>query len=105
VSGVLAVDAKPAHLFAESERYQLGILANFAAIALANAQLIEELKEQAAAGPEPVVLETEPAEDTVSADVLAASIAEAQRLSSELRNLADAAQSLVSQLEQPSDDR
>lgn len=105
VGGVLAVDAKPAHIFAESDRYQLGILANYAATALANAQLIEALKEQLAAGPEPEEIETETVEDTVSSAVLEAGIAEAQRLARELQELADAAQSLASQLEQPGDER
>ena len=104
VSGVLAVDAKPAHIFAESDRYQLGILANYAATALANAQLIEALKKQVATGPAAVVAEQETEEETVSAAALAASVAEAQRLSSELRSLADAAQSLASRLESPGDD-
>jgi adenylate cyclase len=104
VSGVLAVDAKPAHIFAESDRYQLGILSNYAATALANAQLIEELKKQVATGPEAVIAEKETEEETASAAALAASIAEAQRLSSELRGLADAAQSLASRLEKPGDD-
>jgi two-component system NtrC family sensor kinase len=103
VSGVLAVDAKPVHIFAESDRYQLGILANYVAISLANAQLIAELKEQLAAGPEPMNSEIESTRDTVPAVALAASIAEAQRLSSELRDLADAAQILASQLEEPGD--
>jgi GAF domain-containing protein len=104
VGGVLAVDAKPTHIFAESDRYQLGILANYAATALANAQLIENLKEQVAANPVPERIETETVEDSVPSAVLEAGISEAQRLARELQELADAAQSLASQLEQPGDE-
>jgi two-component system NtrC family sensor kinase len=104
VGGVLAVDAKPAHIFAEGDRYLLGILASYVVTALANAQLIEELKEQVAAGPKPVIAKAETVEGTMPAAALEASIAKAHRLSNELRELADAAQSLASQLEQSGND-
>jgi two-component system NtrC family sensor kinase len=103
VSGVLAVDAKPAHIFAEGDRYQLGILSNFAAIALANAQLIEELRAQPTTGSDPSATEVAAAVETISEAALAASAAEARRLSGELRNLADAAQLLASHLAEPDD--
>jgi two-component system NtrC family sensor kinase len=102
--GVLAVDAKPAHIFAEGDRYQLGILANFAAIALTNAQLIEQLKGQPAASPEPTAAQDTGAGETVSPDALAASIAEAQRLSSRLRDLAEAAEGLAARLKDRGDE-
>jgi two-component system NtrC family sensor kinase len=102
ISGVLAVDAKPAHIFAEADRYQLGILANFSAIALANAQLIEQLREQSAASSKPATTNDTGASEAASAATRAASIAEAQRLASKLRDLADAAQVLASRLEDPS---
>jgi two-component system NtrC family sensor kinase len=111
VNGVLAVDAKPAHIFTDNDRYQLGILAGFVAVALANARLIQDLREQAGVQPEPVgagedgapervpVGAGEDTAETVPDPALTDSLADAQMLSSELRTLADMAQALAAKLE------
>jgi len=98
VVGVLGVDAKAGYSFSENDRYQIGILADFASVALGNARLIEELKTQVAtpqaeAGGRPGQgLELPP-------HLLSESIAEIERLSRELRNLAAAAQVLAARLQ------
>ncbi len=96
--GVLGVDSKPDYLFSENDRYQIGILADFAAVALTNAQTIEDLKSQV------VTLKAQPGEmpgqgQEVPLPVLNESIAEIERLSRELRNLAAAAQVLAARLQ------
>ena len=99
IVGVLSIDAKPAHTLDENDSYQMGILANFAAVALKNAQLIASLRAGA----------TAPADDPAGgpdvsslpdmADGIGDSIAEALRLSGELRSLADAVQVLADKLQ------
>ncbi len=91
VLGVLGVDAQPNHLFSENDRYQIGILADFAAVALTNAQTIEDLKRQLSELPGQRQ-ETPP-------PILNETIAEIERLSRELRNLAAAAQVLAARLQ------
>jgi two-component system NtrC family sensor kinase len=97
VIGVLGIDAKPAHTFDQNDSYQLSILANFAAVALGNARLIADLKDGAG-------LRTEGAgtvKENLAPD-LADSVAEARRLSGELRHLADSAQGLADKLQSAS---
>ncbi len=99
IVGVLSIDAKPAHPLDENDSYQMGILANFAAVALHNAQLITSLRDGSVT----------PTELPASAPELsplpgmADSVAEAQRLSGELQHLADAAQGLADKLRSQSD--
>jgi GAF domain-containing protein len=94
VIGILALDAKEERALSENDRYLLSLLAGFVGVALTNAELAERLQ---AAG--------RPLEPALSGEAggrvpgLAASIAEAQRLSSELRNLAAAAQALANRLQ------
>ncbi len=99
IVGVLGVDAKPAQVFNDNDRYQLGILAGFTAVALANAELVDSLKTQLAiwAGQAGEAAAAKP--PTESAPALEDSVTEAQRLSNELRNLAVAAQLLAAKLE------
>lgn len=95
--GALGVDAKPNRTFSENDRYLLGLLADFAAVAWTNAQLIQGLRERSPAQPEPSARPPDrPAETPPD---LTASIAEAERLSQELRNLAAAAQVLAARLQ------
>jgi CheY-like chemotaxis protein len=104
IGGVLATDAKPDRPFTDNDRYQIGILADFAATALNNSQTIERLRAQLS------VLtpcgrdkpRAEPAESgsvQPSAVDLAESIADAQQLAQNLRDLAVAAQALGSRLQ------
>ena len=95
VVGVLGIDAKPAHSFDENDSYQLSILANFAAVALSNAQLITALQEGAAVPSE----QPAGAPEVTSFPGMANSVADAQRLSGELRSLADAVQVLADKLQ------
>jgi two-component system, NtrC family, sensor kinase len=100
VTGVLAVEANDEHGLSENDRYLLGLLAGFAGVALTNAHLFERL--QAATpplGPAPGTEADGPVPE------LAASVAEAQRLSSELRDLAAAAQVLATRLQAQSESR
>ena len=103
ILGVLSIDAKPAHTFDENDSYQMGILANFAAVALGNAQLIASLRDGAAPPTERSVAEPVSAPPAISLPDMAASVAEAQRLSGELRTLADAVQVLVDKLRKQTD--
>lgn len=105
VIGVLAVDAKAGQPFDENDRYQLGILANFAAAALTSAQVIGTLKEQIASRPLGPDQAAEDGREQPSASALTESIAEAERLSRELRNLAAAAQVLAAKLQVQSGSR
>lgn len=95
VTGVLAVDAKVEHRFTDSDRYQLGILADYATLALNNSQTISGLKAEVAALS---AAQTERTVDGVPAG-LADSISEAQRLALDLRNLAQAAHGLATRLQ------
>ena len=91
--GVLGIDAKPAQAFDENDSYHLSILANFAAVALGNAQLISGIKDGAVvkAGTA-AASQASPSPGTVEA------AAEARRLSAELRHLADSVQGLADKL-------
>jgi two-component system NtrC family sensor kinase len=96
--GVLAVDAKRDYNFNDNDRYLLGILADFAAGAVINTQLIEKLKETVAS------LDSRPdtvgeAQGSATIPILTDSIVEAERLARELRNLASSAQTLAAKLQ------
>jgi len=93
IVGVLGIDAKPAQAFDENDSYHLSILANFAAVALGNAQLISGIKDGAVvkAGPAP-------ASQAGRSPGTAEAAAEARRLSAELRQLADSVQGLADKL-------
>jgi two-component system NtrC family sensor kinase len=97
--GVLQVDAKPDHSFNDNDLYMMGLLADFAAVAVINSRLVESLKEEI------VTLSNQPGMDSPvvpgkpSAAALAEGVAEAERLSHELRNLAAAAQVLAARLQ------
>ncbi len=92
--GILAVDAKEERVLNENDRYLLSLLAGFAGVALTNAEMAERLRAAA-----------EHADPALNGEAvgrlpgLAASIAEAERLSGELRNLAAAAQGLANRLQ------
>lgn len=103
VIGALDVDAKPASSLGENDRYQLGILAGFVAVALANAQLIERLKGQEADHSQQAIEEPEEVPGAKPGSVTAAEISEVQRLADELRVLAEATQLLASRLQAPGD--
>jgi two-component system NtrC family sensor kinase len=103
VIGVLAVDAKPAHIFNDNDRYQLDILANFVAVALSNAQLIEELQEGGAAQPERAVEGATTLSETPPAAAWADGMTEVQNLASELRKLADATEALAARFQEQRD--
>lgn len=105
VVGVLGIDAKPAHSFDENDSYQLSILANFAAVALRNAQLIAAIKDGDAVRSEQSRVEPASASEVSSFPGIADSVAEAQRLSGELRNLADAVQGLADRLQRQGEPR
>jgi two-component system NtrC family sensor kinase len=105
VLGVLAVDAKVGHSFGENDRYQLGILASFTAVAWANARMVEELKGRGGARPSAPAQTTPDADGRAGAPAVADSIAEVERLSRELRNLAAAAQVLAAKLQVQSGSR
>ena len=99
VGGVLAVDAKADRPFADNDRYLLGILADFTAVALNNSQTIDALKTQLATASRPGAERTDGGSVQPSAADMAESVSDAQRLSHELRNLAVAAQALASRLQ------
>jgi DNA-binding response OmpR family regulator len=99
VGGVLAVDAKTGRSFADNDRYLLGILADFAAVAMNNSQTIDVLRTQLAAAPKPAAKQAEVGSLQPSAADMAESISDAQRLAQELRDLAVAAHSLASRLQ------
>jgi len=99
VGGVLAVDAKTDRPFADNDRYLLGILADFAAVALDNSQTLDALRTQLAAASGPGAGRAEGGSVQPSAADMAESVSDAQRLSQELRNLAVTAQSLASRLQ------
>lgn len=103
VIGVLGVDAKPAYSLGENDRYQLGLLSNFVSVALANAQLIEELKGQAALGTGRLVEEAEPVPGAVPSSIPAEELPEVQRLAEELQTLAEAARLLAARLQASGD--
>jgi two-component system NtrC family sensor kinase len=99
IIGVLGVDAKASHSFNDNDRYLLSLLADFAAVGVVNTQLIEDLKSQASTAP---IEAGAPSESTSAHSYganLADSVAEAERLSRELRNLASAAQVLAAKLQ------
>jgi transcriptional regulator with GAF, ATPase, and Fis domain len=93
IVGVLGTDAKPVQAFDENDSYHLSILANFAAVALGNAQLISGIKDGAV-----VKAGTAAASQASPSPGTAESAAEARRLSAELRHLADSVQGLAEKL-------
>jgi two-component system NtrC family sensor kinase len=104
VVGALAVGAKPAYSFSENDRYQLGILTGFVAVALANARLIEELKEQTADHSQEAREEAKPLPSPGPGSITVTEISEVQRLAQELQSLAEAAQLLASRLQASGDE-
>jgi two-component system NtrC family sensor kinase len=99
VIGVLGVDAKPNQSFNDNDRYLMSLLADFAAIGVVNTRLIEHLKGQAAGTATQPAPASEAAASRSYGPGLADSVAEAERLSRELRNLASAAQVLAAKLQ------
>jgi len=99
VGGVLAVDAKTDRAFADNDRYLLGILADFVAVALNNSQTIDALKAQLAAASRPGAERAESGSVQPSAADMAESVSEAQRLAQELRDLSVAAHALALRLQ------
>jgi len=99
VGGVLAVDAKTDRFLADNDRYLLGILADFAAVALNNSQTIDALKTKLAAASRPGAEQAEGGSVQPSVADMAESISDAQRLAQELRNLAVTAHALASRLQ------
>ena len=99
VAGVLAVDAKADHSFADNDRYLLGILADFVAVALNNSQTIDALRIQLATAPKPGAKRAEGGSLQPSAADMAESISDAQRLAQQLRDLSVTAHALASRLE------
>jgi two-component system NtrC family sensor kinase len=97
--GVVAVDAKPEHSFNENDRFQVGILADFTAIAVSNAQTIRSLKHQAATSAGGKGGASGPATQRSPLPDLSESIGEARHLTRELRDLASTAQALANKLE------
>jgi two-component system NtrC family sensor kinase len=97
--GVVAVDAKPEHSFSENDRFQVGILADFAAIAVSNARTISSLKDQAEAGAGGRGEASGRAAQRSPLPDLGESIDEARHLTRELRDLASTAQALANKLE------
>lgn len=99
VLGVLAVDAKSAHSFNENDRYLMGLLADFAVVGITNACTIEELKNHAAVSAK--MAREAPGEGPQRATLpdFSDSIAEVERMSRELRNLASMAQMLAAKLQ------
>jgi two-component system NtrC family sensor kinase len=99
VIGVLAVDGKSDHPFNDNDRYLMGLLADFAAVAVVNTLLFEDLKGKV------VTLANQPGatvgdgQGHPAAPALGTSVAEAERLSNELRSLAAAAQVLAAKLQ------
>jgi two-component system NtrC family sensor kinase len=100
IIGALGVDGKSDRAFDESDRYQLGILANFAAVAVTNARLVASLKEQLASQPERSVEREAVAPAVQSPASVLESIAGAQQLAAQLRSLAVAAEELVLNLQE-----
>ncbi len=99
VVGVLSVDAKSSRTFNDNDRYQMGILADFAAVAAINTRLIADLKDQAAAASTQSDVQPAGTPGRSYVPVLKESVVEAERLSRELRNLASAAQVLAAKLQ------
>jgi two-component system NtrC family sensor kinase len=99
ILGVLGVDAKPAHAFSDNDRYLMSLLGDFVAVAVVNIQHIDGLRARLTAQSQEPSL---PAEDTPARSFVPGmeeSVAEAERLSRELRNLASAAQALAARLQ------
>jgi two-component system NtrC family sensor kinase len=103
VMGVLAVDAKPAHTFSDNDRYQLNILAGFAAVALAKSDLIAGLKRKLGPADPAPAQQTGTRPQSEAAGFSDHSFSEVQKLAGELRHLADAAQDLATRLQARSD--
>jgi two-component system NtrC family sensor kinase len=99
VIGVLAIDAKSTDSFNDNDRYLMGLLADFAVVAVTNTRVIENLQGQI------VMLSNRPslalgeATGVPSMSSLAESSVEAEQLSQELRSLAASAQVLAAKLQ------
>lgn len=98
IVGVLGIDAKPAYVFTENDRYLMNMLAGFVAVAMDNAHLYEQLH-QRSAGAEPSAPSHQEPPDQVVSGAVGDCADEAERLSRELRNLAAAAQVLAAKLQ------
>lgn len=98
VIGVLGVDGKPTRPFNDNDRYQVSILADFTAVGVINTALIEDLKARSASAAGQPGETPEAATGQAYMSGLKESVAEAERLSRELRNLASAAQVLAAKL-------
>ena len=103
VVGVLGVDAKRQQMFDDNDRYQLGILAAFVIGALANANRIEKLNAELVTLAGRLDARTPSNAGAVPPTMMAESIAEAERLSRELRGLSAAAQALATRLQLKND--
>jgi two-component system NtrC family sensor kinase len=103
IVGVVGVDAPREQMFDDNDRYQLGILAAFITGALSNARRVEKLTAQAASLTRQLETQMLSSADGVPPAAMADSIAEAERLSRELRNLAAAAQVLAARLQLKND--
>jgi two-component system NtrC family sensor kinase len=99
VMGVFALDAKRDQAFSDNDRYLMGILADFTAVNLSNALTIEDLKNGRTVRAERVDEQPGGIAGAPPASAVADGIAEAERLSRELRNLASAAQVLAAKLQ------
>ncbi|MFL7808965.1 MAG: hypothetical protein AB8I80_10070, partial [Anaerolineae bacterium] len=103
VVGVLGVDGVRQQMFDDNDRYQLGILATFVTGALSNARRVEKLNGQVLSLTSQLEMQTMSSAGGVPPTMMAESIAEAERLSRELRNLAAAAQVLAARLQLKND--
>jgi CheY-like chemotaxis protein len=99
ILGVFALDGKRDQAFSDNDRYLMGILADFAAVNLSNAQMIEELKGEREIQPGRADEQPDDAAGALLASALAESIAEAERISREFQNLASAARALAAKLQ------
>jgi two-component system NtrC family sensor kinase len=100
IVGALGVDAQPSRAFSENDRYLMGLLADLSSVAVANARLIEGLRgDQGPASPVPAEDKKDGDSGLATAPALSESIAQAEWLSSELRDLAATAQVLAANLQ------
>ena len=99
--GVLAVDARRGRTFSDNDRYLMGLLAGFAAVAVMNCYTIQSLQKQIAE------LSGQPSDGGAGRPgralqvILGEGAREAEQLSAELQKLAVAARGLASKLHVP----
>ena len=103
VVGVLGLDAARQQVFDDNDRYQLGILASFITGALSNARRVDKLNVRVLALSKQLENQTLASAGGVPPTMMADSIADAERLSRELRNLASTAQALAARLQLKTD--